>query len=105
LHTSPGRESAGALSRAIATYALETPLICLAVGMLGAVAAGSEWQTGGGLADYAAYLVGQQHAVASTALWFILLAVLAAAASSITGTIQALLCTIRYDLLPRRGRS
>jgi hypothetical protein len=105
LHNSSVRESAGALRRAIATYALETPLICLAVCMLGAVAAGSEWETGGSLADYAAYLVAQRHAVASTALWFILLAVLAAAASSLTGTIQALLFTIRYDLLPRRVRS
>jgi hypothetical protein len=105
LYSSSGRESAGSLRRAIATYALETPLICLAVCMLGAVAAGSEWQTGGSLADYAAYLAGQQHAVASTAMWFILLAVLAAAVSSITGTVQALLFTIRYDLLPRGGRS
>jgi hypothetical protein len=37
------------------------------------------------------------------ALWLLLLTVLAAALSAMTGLFSAMLCTMRYDVLPPSG--
>jgi hypothetical protein len=96
------RESAAAVRRASIVYVVETPLICLAVALLGAIAARTGWDGAGGLAGYAGYLAEQRHVLASTALWFLLLATISAAVSSIAGTLQALSLTLYYDLFRRR---
>jgi hypothetical protein len=82
-------------------YAVETALVWLFVGMLGAIALGAIDASGGEdpLSDFVAQLVRADNDVTAVVLALLLICACAAALSTMSALFSASLCTIRYDLL------
>jgi hypothetical protein len=85
---------------ALSMYALEAPLMWMLTAMLGAVAMAQGELSGASLRELIPQLAAQKNAIASAAHWCLMLTVLSAATAAMTGLFSAVLCTLRYDLMP-----
>jgi Na+/proline symporter len=88
--------------RIITTYAVETPLITLFMCMLGAIAVTATETAADGdvIRNFVQQLTSQQNEVADGALCLLLVSIFAAVLSTMSSAFSAVLCAIRYDILP-----
>jgi hypothetical protein len=94
--------SPATLARILRMYAGESALVWLLMCMFGAIAALATATRGGADAmnSFVAQLASQQNSVADSALWLLLLSIMAIALSTMSSMFSASLSAIRYDIAP-----
>jgi hypothetical protein len=98
--TGKSARSPAEIKGVLAMYALEAPLMWVLMAMLGGVATAPSELSGASLRELIPQLAAQKNAIASAAQWCLMLTVLSAATAAMTGLFSAVLCTLRYDLMP-----